>query len=84
VNQFVGLQVEHFDSRIFLGSQEQAVAREVDGKVVKSPSWRAGNWNRLQEYKRCFACPQAPIADAINTVTKSLYPQLYTLALQQG
>jgi hypothetical protein len=35
VNQFVGLQVEHFDGRILLRGQEKAVARQVDSKMIE-------------------------------------------------
>src|SRR3981189_3049882 len=49
-------------------------------KWSKSPSWRAGNGIDCKRTRGAFACPQAPIADAINTVTKAFILNLYTLA----
>jgi hypothetical protein len=49
VNQFVSLQIENFDCRIFLGSQKEPVAREVDGKMIKIAVMERWQWNRLHE-----------------------------------
>jgi len=54
MNQFVCAQIEDFDGCIRLCGQEQSLALEVHGKVVKITVLKSGHRNLLQEFQRRF------------------------------
>jgi hypothetical protein len=42
VDQLVCVEIEHFDCRILLGSEEQTVTRKIHGEVVEVTLLRPG------------------------------------------